>query len=257
MQRLMRVLGGMTLGGLVVGVATLAEAQVTVSSVIMTFQSTGRPVQNVMVGNTAEVPVYVQATVEKVLDPATGGRKSEPSENILVSPQKFSIEAQGNRAVRLLIRKPPAGDEEVYRVVFTPQDREFGTEIKKTVGGRTASIRVLTGMGVLTFVEPANPRGNLEWDRTSEKIVFSNSGNVHVELGDGSACKGESCTPVKRKRVYAGTTYEVAVPGDTRISFVARTGSAGAYENFVIEPLSAESGKGSFSPGVKEGKAKS
>lgn len=246
-------------GLLVVGLSLplVSAAQVTVSTVIMTFQAKGRPVQNVMVGNSADGPVYVSASVEKVLDPATGGRNSEPSDNILVSPKAFSIEPRGNRAVRLLIRKPPTTGEEVYRVVFTPQDREFGTEIKKTVGGRTASIRVLTGMGVLAFVEPPNPKGNLEWERRDDLITFTNSGNVHVELGEGTACKGDSCSSVKRKRVYAGTTYEVPVPGDTTVSFVARTGSAGVYENFVIEPLRADNSRGAFSPGTGGGKKKS
>lgn len=244
----------MVFWGLLLAVSLLSAgettAQVTVSNVIMTFQMGKRPVQNVMVGNSSEHPAYVLATVERVLDPAEGGSKSEPTEDIIVSPKAFSIEPRGSRAVRLLVKSPPKGNEEVYRVVFTPQDREFGTEIKKDFGGRTATIRVLTGMGVLVFVEPANPMGNLEWQRDKEAIVFANSGNVHVELGEGKSCKGTACNPVDRKRVYPGSTYQVKVAPENQLTFLARSGSAGAYENLTIEPLKDADSVGRFSPGA-------
>jgi len=231
-----------------VGVARGAAAQVTVSSVIMTFQPGKRPVQNVMVGNSSDNPAYVLASVEKILDPEAGGNTTEPSENILISPKAFSIEPRGSRATRLLLRAPPAEKEEVYRIVFTPQDRGFGTTVKKEIGGRSASIRVLTGMGVLLFVEPVNPVGKLRWERAQDTITFSNSGNLHVELSDGKACKGDTCSPLERKRVYPAAPYTVKVDPEARVTYLVRTGSAGAFETLAIEAAAAASTTGEIAP---------
>jgi P pilus assembly chaperone PapD len=227
------------------------SAQVTVNNVLVAFPAAQRPIQNVTVGNSSENPVYVIASVERVLDPGEGGNKSEPSEDILVSPKTFSVEKNGQRAVRFLIRKQPQGAETVYRVIFTPQDRGFGEEAKQTIGGRTTSIRILTGMGVLVFVEPPNPVGDLAWERLPDRIVFKNSGNVHVELGEGKACSGESCSPVERKRVYAGGTFELAVDGSKTVTYLVRTGAAGSFESLVLAPLGSDaSRKGQVRPAV-------
>lgn len=230
-------------------------AQVTVNNVIVVFPAGQRPIQNVTVGNSSDDPVYVLASVERVLDPEAGGNKSEPSEDILASPKSFSIEKNGQRAVRFLVRKQPTDKEVLYRVIFTPQDRGFGEESKHTIGGRTTSIRILTGMGVLAFVEPPNPVGDLAWERYPDRIVFKNNGNVHVELGEGKACLGETCSPVDRKRVYPGATFELAVDGAKSVTYMVRTGAAGVFENVTFQPLGGEvTSKGQLRPTVATAK---
>jgi len=232
-------------------VATPLHAQVTVNNVIVTFLPTKRPIQNVLVGNSSENPAYVLAHVEVILNPGEQGDKVEPSKDILVSPKTFSIEPYGERAVRMLLRKVPTEKEKVYRVLFTPQDRGFGQEVKETVSGRTASIRVLTGMGVLVFVQPKNPLGHLKWKRTKNKITFTNVGNVHVELGEGKMCVNEDCKEAPRKRVYAGQTYEIPVKADRKIEYLMRTGSLAGFEAVELPALEGESIDGEFIPGKR------
>lgn len=229
----------------ILGVATwsaAASAQVTVNTVILTFRSGQRPVQNVMVGNSSANPAYVLASLEKVLDPESGGNRAAPSDDILISPKTFSIEPNGQRAVRFLVRKPPGEKEVVYRALFTPQDRGFGREFKREVEGRSASIRVLTGMGVLLFVEPPKARGELQWKRTANSILFSNDGNVHVEISEGKSCKGEKdCVTIPGKRIYGGSTFEMKVASDRTVSFLKRTGAGGTFESTTIEPYAPQS----------------
>jgi len=231
-----------------------AEAQVTVNNVLIAFPAGQRPIQNVTVGNSSEEPVYVLASVERVVDPEAGGNKSVPSEDILVSPKAFSIENHGQRAVRFLVRKPPTETEVVYRAIFSPQDRGFGQDAKQSIGGRKTSIRILTGMGVLAFVEPPNPVGDLEWERYPDRIVFKNRGNVHVELGEGKACLGEACEPVERKRVYAGATFELKVDSSKTVTYMVRTGAAGVFESVTFAPLAKDVAKGQVRPAVPQGK---
>ncbi len=218
-----------------------AYGQVTVNTVIATFKATQRPVQNITIGNSSSNAAYVLARVERVLDPEDGGNKSEDSEDILVSPKAFSIEPNGQRSVRLLLRKPPPEKETVYRALFVPQDRGFGQEIVKEHQGRRASIRVLTGMGVLIFVEPKVSERKFTWIRNEHSIAFRNDGTLHEELSNGQHCdaKGEDCKPLAGKRVYAGSTYEVKVDGERKVTFLRRSGSAGEFEQMTVEPVGA------------------
>ncbi|MFM1848285.1 MAG: hypothetical protein RL417_1759 [Pseudomonadota bacterium] len=228
-----------------------AHGQVTVNNILLNFPSGQRPIQNVTVGNSSDNPAYVVASLERVVDPESGGNKAEPSEDILISPKAFSIEPRGQRAVRFLLRNPPKDKEVVYRALFTPQDRGFGQEAKHNIQGRVASIRVLTGMGVLLFVEPPKPLGELHWIRTKDSIVFNNRGNVHVELGEGKACLSSDCVPLERKRVYSGATFEVKTPGDRLVTYLARTGAGGIFESVSFEPLNGNSSNGILKPAMR------
>ncbi len=231
-----------------------ARGQVTVNNILLSFPSGQRPIQNVTVGNSSDDPAYVVASLERVLDPETGGNKAEPSEDVLISPKSFSIEPRGQRAVRFLLRNPPKEKEVVYRALFTPQDRGFGQEAKHNVAGRVASIRVLTGMGVLLFVEPPKPLGELHWIRSKDAVLFKNLGNVHVELGEGKGCVGADCAPLERKRVYAGATFEVKVAANRALTYLARTGAGGVFETINIDPLNGDSANGIIKPMLAAGK---
>lgn len=222
-------------------ISSVAHAQVTVSAVILTFKAKQRPVQTISVGNGATTPTYVVAHVEKVLDPEKGGNTSEPSDDILISPKTFSIEPGGQRSVRLLLRTPSPEKETVYRALFVPQDRGFGQEISREVQGRRASIRVLTGMGTLVFVEPSTSTRDFSWIRSPTGITFTNNGTLHEELSNVHRCptNGGPCSSLEGKRVYAASSYELKVRGEDRVSFLMRTGSAGEFQQGSIEPFGA------------------
>jgi len=221
--------------------SSTAFAQITVNTAIVHFKYGQRPVINVEVGNSSEHTAYVVVQVMAVPDPASDSSHTIETEELLVSPRNFSVEANGQRTVRLLLRKPPGDSELVYRVSFIPQDRGFGDEVEHNLGGgATAVIRVLSGMGILVFADPINPTGKLEWTRAGDLLTFTNPGNVHVFLGDGQSCHGErnseGCEKLPAKRLYAGETFEVTLPKNKTAFYLIKKGASGDYQRIEIKP---------------------
>lgn len=214
-----------------------AHAQISVDNVIVHFPAEARPVHNVIVGNSSPHTAYVIVEVESVPDPANDIGKSVASTELLASPKAFSIEPNGQRTVRLLLKTPPNDKERVFRVGFIPQDRGFGQKIEHSEAGRSAVIRVLTGMGILVFADPKNPQAQLKWERDDKNVTFSNLGSIHVYLGDIKSCnKANECTNISPKRLYAGSTYQIAAPGTNTVSFMKKEGASGSHQKLTIDP---------------------
>jgi P pilus assembly chaperone PapD len=243
------------------GMCQRSEAQVGVSNILFNFKASERPIQNVVVTNSATSPVYVSVAVEEIVDPRTNPLTVTPSEDVLVSPKNFSIEARGQRTVRLLVRKPSTDVERAYRVYFIPQDRGDSAEgYEHTVAGRTAVIKVATGMGILVFVEPKVPQPSLQWVRTSTGIDFVNNGNIQVYLGDGNSCppgvepppissreqsaqdNHRGCVALPSKRIYAGTSFSAQLSPDRAAVWLKKIGGGGEYEKLIIPPYQSSEG---------------
>jgi len=211
-----------------------AVAQITVDSVIAHFSATERPVRNVIVGNSSNDPAYVKVEVTEVQEPEKS-EKIAPTTELLASPKAFSIEPNGQRTVRLLLKTPPTDRERVFRVSFIPQDRGFGEEIAQSRDGINTFIKVLTGMGMLVFADPRNPVEDLKWERAANKIVFTNTGNVNVFLGEGESCNpAGACSKLPTKRLYATNSFEVSVPLENSVSIMSRAGGSGSYRRIEI-----------------------
>ena len=216
-----------------------ALGQVSVSDTIVHFASGKKPTINVAVRNSAPDAVYVTAGALLLVDPSVDQTKTAPADNLLVSPKKFSIPGRGERTVRLLLRKRAPEKEQVYRVSFSPQERKFeeGEEERQKEGG--IRLRILTGMGMLVFVDPAKPQSDLRWERKDGKIVFSNLGNVHVRLVDGKSCSEDKkdCIDLPSRRVYGGQTVEMPAPDNTILTFVSREGPSGDFRSLEVPAL--------------------
>lgn len=213
-------------------------AQISVNDVIIEFKSKERPVQNIIVKNSSPQVFYVTANVEEIQDPGEEKSILLPTEDILVSPKRFSVSGQNERVVRLLARNPASSKERVYRVTFTPQDTDFGDTIVKETGGHKTQLKILTGMGILVFLDPTVPNPDLKWVRKGDSIVFENSGNQHVRLMRGSACDSESvgCIDLPTRRVYGGRQFVVKVPAGKTVYYTRRDGASGDYKSLTIPP---------------------
>lgn len=233
--------------------AEAASAQVNVNNVIFTFAAGARPVQNILVTNSSANPVYVSVSTEAMIDYTSDPIKTAPTEDIVVSPRKFSIEGKGQRTVRILLKKAPGDIERGYRVYFVPQEGEFDTQtVTSSDKGRIAVIKVATGVGVLVFADPIERKVKFETARDSTGITFTNAGNIQVYLGDGKACPTEvpfpaigatttetekdvgRCTDVPSQRVYPGKAFRVSVAPTNAVRFLSRVGSAGDYEPLIV-----------------------
>jgi len=242
--------------------ATSSQAQISVDNVILRFSAGQRPVQNVNVRNNSDKLGYVTVEVTSVTNPGKN-EKAEKSKDLIASPKAFSIEANGVRAVRLLVQSAPIDEERIFRVSFIPQDKGFGDEYVKTQSGRSAVIRVLSGMGMLVFVDPTKPVIKLDWNRSGDNLVFENTGNVNIYLADGVSCppgseknteekgvttaKSDECPKLETKRLYAGAKLELQALSKSTVTYLRSDGGTGDYQKIIIPP-----GDGSSSGSVEE-----
>lgn len=239
--------------------ALTATAQVNVNNIIYTFKTKDRPVQNIIVTNSSSNPVFVAVKVEAMVDYSKKEIVTAPSDDILVSPKQFSIEANGQRTVRMLLKKPSSETERGYRVYFIPQENEFGAAtVTRSEQGRTAVIKIATGVGVLVFVDPVQPNVSFTYRRDERGITFTNSGNLQVYLGDGKSCPpgvpfpnistteessvgrdarhpdANGCYSLPSKRVYPGNSFFVEVAKERGVQYLKREGSAGEYATYDV-----------------------
>ena len=214
-----------------------AKAQISVDNVIVHLALGSRPVHNVIVNNSSEQTAYVQVEVKEIPHPAENAGETIATDALLASPKAFSIEAKGQRTVRLLLKTPPQEQERVFRVGFVPQDRGFGEEFESVSSGRKTLIRVLTGMGILVFADPIKPRADLKWERSGENLIFKNDGTIHVYLGDLKSCSTPNlCEKLPSKRLYAGETYKISIPKENTVSLLRQEGPSGEYQKLTIDP---------------------
>ncbi len=239
-----------------------ATAQVNVSGIIQTFTSKDRPVRNVTVTNSSDTPIYVKVDVEQATDLLAESTTYAPSTDLLVSPKNLSIGPRGQRAIRLLLKQPVADQERVFRVLLIPQTTEFESGEKKVVskGGRNLQLQVLTGVGMLIFVEPRTVVTELSIIKDSKGVVISNKGNVQALISPGAACpvnvaltdeeqflaskiktqaalvKEKGCVATPTTRLYAGANATISIPSGYRWYAKKRFSSYGEYQPVVLEP---------------------
>lgn len=240
----------------------VASAQVSVNSVLVTFTGQDRPVRNLVVSNSGVSAMYVSVRVERIKDLAADNIESVPAEDLLVSPKNFSIAPQGQRTIRILLKSPPADKEHAYRVLLLPQYSEFGEDQVKAakVRGRTISLKVATGIGVLVYAQPREVVANLEVERSSSNAIFTNKGNVHYTVSGGVSCpsnvvlsdaerqlalheknaaifEGKGCNFITGARVHAGRSVNIPLPPNRRLFTGKRLGSLGEFELLLVESI--------------------
>jgi len=222
----------------------LVWAQISVNDAILHIKAGKRPITNVVVHNNSDAVVYVVSQAQIVLNPgAEGEEQREMADNLLLSPKKFSLGPQGERTVRILLKKMPIEREEVYRVAFVPQDRRFDKEAEDTQGsyvGSAAQLRIMTGMGVLLFVDPLKPKVDVSWRREGKEVIFKNDGNMHASLITPAACvKGEgareeTCTSLRGGRLYSGREIRLEVPENAVLKLGIRNGSTEEIRSLTV-----------------------
>ena len=239
------------------GLVIPSYAQISVDNVIIRFSAGQRPVQNVNVRNNSPKVAYVNVEAHSVPSPGTS-QSLEKTSDLIVSPRAFSIEPNGTRTVRILLQTPPTELERTFRVSFIPQDRDFGEEHHFKTEGRAAVIRVLSGMGILVFADPAKPIVDLAWKRLGNKLVLYNAGNVNIYIADGQSCppntnqklapndatvsdlvkaseeQKSNCSRLETKRLYAGQRVELTTPGGNSVTYLRSDGGTAEYQRLVI-----------------------
>lgn len=214
-----------------------AAAQISVDRVIVNFKKGELPVRNVVVTNGGKEPLYVTAVSDVMVKPGTAEEARQPTEDLVVSPKRFSVEPGGQRTVRLLLKRKLGDEEQVYRVKFLPQGSEFDAQEMADSGkGRKTQLKVLFSVGMLIFAEPLEIQPKLEWKREGNEVVFRNTGNVNVMLEDVKLCKSADaeCSEHPSNRLYPGNEWKVQAPSALHVQMRKQVGDA--YESLVIPP---------------------
>jgi len=213
-----------------------AESQLLVDRVILALKTGQRPIENVVIRNSGDQTLFVSVTPDVMIHPGLPDERREETGDLIVSPKRFSLDPGGQRTVRVLLKKPLGGAEQVYRVKFVPEDRGFGKDVPAISSGKQTTLKVLTGIGILILVEPTEPSPKLKWKRDGDTLTFTNEGNVNIFLSEGRACRasGEDCSVLAVDRLYPGNTLKVKAPADTVVAY--RQEIRGEFQELVIPP---------------------
>lgn len=193
--------------------------QISVNTVVMTMSPDKPPVRNIVVTNNGDEVLGVTVKARKVTAPGTSNEQQEETSEILVAPQRFSLPGKGERVVRLLVRAKAEERENTYRLSFIPETREDETAQGQAASTPKTALKILTGVGVLVFVEPPKISSKLLWKRMGDKVVLQNQGNVNVLVDEISICQQENtCRDASGKRLYPGQEYALQVSPSERLS---------------------------------------
>lgn len=208
----------------------------SVDRVYVRFPSQGRPVENFVVKSHSRSTLFLVAQCLRVMHPGQAEELRIATSELVVSPRRVTLQPDEQRTLRLLLREEPYDEELVYRVQLIPHQEDFEKqEIELRAEGDTARIPAVVGLGLLVTAEPATVRADLHWQRSGDKLVFENRGNLNVLLDRMTVClPGAECAPLPVARLYAGNAFSLDVPATSSIEFLKRIGDD--YERVVIPP---------------------
>ena len=200
------------------------------------FSGSDRPIQNVVLKNKTAYTMYITAKAEKLTRPGFQDQSKVPTNALLVSPRRLTLDPQGQRTVRLVLQTPANVQEDVYRIVFVPQTDSFDkTLVEAQISGEPARVAVVAGLAVSVSSVPLHAEPKIEWSRTkSGLVVLINRGTASVLLDSGKFCSddGRPCVHIPSKRLYPGNTWGLRVPRVGTLEFLQRYASE--YEPLII-----------------------
>lgn len=213
-----------------------AEAQIFADKSIFYWSEASPPVRNLALRNSADQPLMVEVKIVEVLNPGTPEEKLEPSEDVLASPKRFSVPAKGERTVRLLRRGAHGQNERVFRISFVPKASDDATENagkSVPIPGTSGVLKVLTGVGILVFSQPAVEDAHLVVERRENSVLLRNEGNVNIAILKLRRCvkPDEGCEEVIPKRLYPGNSFEVPDTAGKVVFIRKRIGDKISEEN--------------------------
>ena len=141
--------------GAAFGLASMAEAEMVLSQVIVDLLPGKPPRQDIEVWNDGPERMYVLAEPFEILKPGTPQEQrvaaALPDESgLLVSPQRLVLEPGERRTVRVAaIGERPASDR-VYRVAIRP--------VAGAVTAEESALKVFVGYDTLVLVRPERNR---------------------------------------------------------------------------------------------------
>ena len=193
-----------------------ADANMVLSEVILDLRSDERR-RDIEVWNSGEDTLYIEVEVSRILDPESESPERRKLDDprtagLLASPSIMVLTPDERKLLRVVVRRPAAERDLIYRVSLIPKE-------KQGVTTEQLAFKVLVGYEALVIVRPPNARPQLEVQRTGRQLQLVNRGNSSILIRKLAQCpNGEtSCVDLPGNRLYAGEAWSVELPGDAPV----------------------------------------
>ena len=215
------------------GFAPEASAQIVVNAVTRTMLPNQRPIENVDVSNFSEDRI-LQANIfaEQSLLKEDGTEEVIATDDFLIAPGRMILRPGEMKKARLVLKTPPSKDKErYYRVTFKAsipdplrlEEMGLSAEERAQQDALSASISMISGMGIFITVAPQEIKPKLTWTRDASGIRFVNEGNTSIEMRmrkeycfDGNK---RDCISLPYKRIYPGQSWTFEIGGDKSLVY--------------------------------------
>lgn len=220
---------------------TSVQANMVLDRMIVHFKP-NKQWADIIVANPEKESLFLKVSVIKVENPGTPKEKkitiTTPEQiELLVSPQKIEIPANGRQTIRVTRIIPSPKDKElVYRLAFTPVVGKIKTNKN--------AIKILISYQAIIFIQPSNPFIQIASTPAKQSVKFTNSGNVNVLLHQGKYCPQSKdkdktkCTDIEGIRIYAGENWTMKLPENTEptgtITFSLHDGTKEHLQTFSL-----------------------
>jgi len=210
-----------------------ATAGIYLDRIIIEFDPDGLPREDIVVINDSNAEnAYVDVEIIEVRNPGMPEEQrvaiTNPQESgLLVTPAKMVIPPSGRQQVRLVNLAGTGDVDKVYRINFKP--------VLPPLASEESVVRIVVAYQALVLIPPENPSAVVNFERDGTSLVMRNVGNSYVRLEDGRYCESENanCADLQGTRLYAGNTFQVALPGNGSVRFNAVNGQG--VKSLVIE----------------------
>ena len=205
------------------GLATLAQAEMVLSQVIVDLLPGNPPREDIEVWNDGPERMYVLAEPFEIRAAGTSDEqriRAGPADQsgILVSPQRLVLAPGERRTIRVAAIGARPSSDSVFRVAIRP--------VAGAVSADESALKVFVGYDALVIVRPEKFTGDINAMRNGRTLILSNAGNTAQELFEGRQCDsdGINCRTLPAKRLYPGASWEQSLPYETPVSYKSAIG---------------------------------
>ena len=196
-----------------------AMADIFVDRAIVRLEPNSAPREDVKIINNGSEEGYVQVDVFEVRNPGTEQEErikvTDPAAvKLIASPSKLAIPPNGQKMVRIVNLDPSRAEERIYRINITP--------VLPPLQEQSGSVvRVVVAYQLLVIVDSAQPREDLDIQRSGYHLSVTNNGNTNVLISDGKQCEeaSEHCVDIAAHRVYPGNNWATELIFDSPVTF--------------------------------------
>lgn len=200
-----------------------ADASLRLNKFFVEADPSERPGE-VFVTNEGNETLYVQITVEEVINPLSETPETLSSQSpeelgILVSPQRLVLQPGDEKRIRVVALENP-NEDRFFKVTVTPVVGDI--ESNAAIG-----VKLMIAYGVWVFARPENAEPAISARAEARTLLVENDGGTHGEVRDIEFCPSstpEACKTIDGYRLLAKNTEEhaFAEPGTATIKTLFR-----------------------------------